>query len=143
MHQAEQVKCMKCRYTHILPYTLNLILANTAGFWATFFTATVVSRVGHKRGGWMGGVEWVVERLGSWISSVRTVWVQEVPAIGTNMPIESLREVSLPLGPFQTHAFYLVSFMSPVVAVMNLHGWQTRSRKADQSAKPGNVTVNG
>ena len=46
-------------------------------------------------------------------------------------------------GQFQTHAFHVVPFMGPIVLVVTLHGWQTRSRKADQSAKPGNVTVNG
>ena len=46
-------------------------------------------------------------------------------------------------GEFQTHAFHVVPSMSPIVSVVNLHGWQTCSRKANQSAKPGNGTVNG
>ena len=36
---------------------------------------------------------------------------------------------------------YVVSSMSPIVSVITSHGWQTRSRKVDQSAKPGNATL--
>ena len=38
---------------------------------------------------------------------------------------------------------HLVPSMSPIVSVMTLHGWQTSSRKADQSALPINATVHG
>ena len=34
-------------------------------------------------------------------------------------------------------------FVGPIVSVVTLHGWQTRYRKANQSAKPGNATVYG
>ena len=44
---------------------------------------------------------------------------------------------------FQTHAFHVGPFMGSIVPDMNLHGRQTRSRKADQSTKPDNGTVNG
>ena len=39
------------------------------------------------------------------------------------------------------HAFHVVPFMGPIVSVMTLHG-QENSKKADQSAKPVNATVN-
>ena len=42
-------------------------------------------------------------------------------------------------GEFHTHAFHVVPSMGPIVSVMNLQGWQTHSRKANLSTKPGNV----
>ena len=48
-------------------------------------------------------------------------------------------------GEFQTHAFhvYIVPCIGPIVSVMNLHGWKTCSREADQSVKADNGFVNG
>ena len=43
-------------------------------------------------------------------------------------------------GEFQTHTFHVVLSMGPIVSVMNIQG---HSRKADQLAKPGNITVKG
>ena len=45
-------------------------------------------------------------------------------------------------GQFQTHAFHVVPSMGPIVSVVNLHGQQIHSRKADMLAKPGNGIVN-
>ena len=47
------------------------------------------------------------------------------------------------LGEFQTHAFYVVPSMGPIVSVVNYMVGKTRSRKADQLVKLGNGTVNG
>ena len=44
-------------------------------------------------------------------------------------------------GKFQTNAFHVAPSIGPIVSVMNLQGRQSRSRKADQSAKPDNGTV--
>ena len=46
-------------------------------------------------------------------------------------------------GEFQTHAFHVVPSMSPIVSVVTYVVYKTHSRKADQSAKPGNATVYG
>ena len=42
----------------------------------------------------------------------------------------------------QTHAFHVVPSMYPIVSDVTLHGGKTHSRKANQSAKPGNGIMN-
>ena len=59
------------------------------------------------------------------------------------MCLECLRDVSLLLGEFQTHAFHVVPSKAPIVSVMNLQGQQNSLQKTDQLAKPGKNTVNG
>ena len=45
---------------------------------------------------------------------------------------------------FQTNAFHVVPSMGPIISVILIYMViKTHSRKADQSFKPGNDTVNG
>ena len=60
--------------------------------------------------------------------------------MGPNM-LRWYKVVSLSLGEFQIDAFHVVPSVGPIVSVMNLQGWQTHSRKADQSTKHGNGIV--
>ena len=79
-------------------------------------------------------------------TSVRTVWTSHQSKSVNHRPkhTERAQEMShYHWGEFQTHVFHVVPFMDPIVSVMNLHGRETCSRKADLSVKPDNGFVNG
>ena len=107
----------------------------------------------HRRwvGGWVGGV-------GGWVGSRRQVkhsigtasvwssnyiWVPKVPAIGPNVLEWRVRDVSPSPGRISDLALHVVPHGSHagIVSVMSYRVGKTRSRKADQSTKPGNCTV--
>ena len=59
-----------------------------------------------------------------------------MPAIDPNMLRGPKRHLTITdWGEFQTHVLHVAPSMYPIVSVVSLQGWKTRSRKADQSVK--------
>ena len=142
--QSHQIYSITRAVFQLIFYKYFCQLANTAGFRAIIFTATVISQVAHVRGQvvWRGqSGQW--GRVGSWRWVIPSVYESEKCQLYVQTRLESLRDVSPTLSTFSDPCLPSSVLFGPQF-LSHEFTWSIKlTLKKQTTCVAGNATVHG